>query len=74
MWRNATEKEKKAYMEHEARLREKYKTSIAQWREEQAKKEEEVRRLEAEKIHDSDRRTTTTARGPDGKGCSAIIC
>jgi hypothetical protein len=48
MWRSATEEERKPYRDHEAGVREKYKTSIGQWREEQAKKEDEARRLQEE--------------------------
>jgi hypothetical protein len=48
MWRSATEEEKKPFRDHEAGVREKYKTSIGQWREEQARKKNEAKRLQDE--------------------------
>jgi hypothetical protein len=47
-WRKTAEEEKQPYRDHEAIARGKYKTRIYQWREEQAKKEEEAGRWQEE--------------------------
>ena len=47
LWRNATEEERRPYVEKEREEREKYKVSIADWRKDYEKKKEEQRHLEA---------------------------
>lgn len=49
-WRNATDEERKPYIEKEREEREKYKVSIADWRENFEKKKEEQRHLEASRL------------------------
>jgi high mobility group protein B3 len=48
LWRNATDKEKKPHVDRELLEREKYKVSIADWREEYGKKMEDQKKQQAE--------------------------
>lgn len=47
MWRNATEEDRKPYVDKERQEREKYKIAIADWRVEYEKKKEEEKKQQA---------------------------
>ncbi len=49
-WRNASEEERRPYVDKEKGEREKYKVSIADWRKDYEKKKEEQRYLEASRL------------------------